>query len=65
MRFERTIACKDSLDRPRATEIKLDVQRARVTVTTPVPAGSFDEHELDELIAALQAARGLLPGGQR
>jgi hypothetical protein len=31
----------------------------------PSPAGAYDSFHLDDLIAALQAARALMPSGRR
>jgi len=65
MPFTRTVQGQDSLGRAGTTTVRLDETARRVTIATPAPAGSYDWAELDELLAALQAARALLPGGRR
>ena len=60
--YSRTIPCHDTLGRSRTTNVGVDQDRRRVTVMTPQPAASYDWHELDELIAALNEARAFITG---
>lgn len=61
--FSRTITGYDTLGRPGDTSVTLTGDGRRVTIMPPSPAGAYGSVELDDLIAALQAARALMLDG--
>jgi hypothetical protein len=64
-RFIRTISCIDTLGRTSTTDVSLTDDGRHVTILPPSPAGAYDSLHLDDLIAALQAARALMLRGRQ